>query len=294
MNARRQRFRFGLYLPLNIRAPSDTQFERVGNSNNNSSEERMNINSIVNNKEELKMKKQRETNNNNNSSSKTSYTNEEWDSKCNEISLSKGQLNELVMNYLITYGYQQTAMRFCQEADVKNQIELNTLGQRREIMKLIHDGQIQQAIEKINDVDPELLDTNTSLHFALLRLQLIELIRTSLQNGDNTFENVQPAIDFATNNLASRAPSNPKFLADLEKTMALLCFPPNSNIPQLQELMDYKLRKQIAQEVNEALMSIQGLSGDTKLHKLIHLWGYGEKQLGEKVEFPRLTRDQLF
>lgn len=195
------------------------------------------------------------------------------------------------MNYLIIHGYQSTAQRFSQEADIDTPVDPSSLGDRRQVMALIQDGRIQEAIEKINDIDPELLDTNPSLHFSLLRLQLIELIREGFNSNDG---NVQPAIDFAMAHLSQRAPNNPQFLADLEKTMALLCFPPDSLIPQLKELMDVKLRKEIANKVNLALMTNQGVQGEPRIHNLINLWSWGEALLSEKVNFPRLERKDLF
>src|SRR2546429_5534923 len=71
----------------------------------------------------------------------------------------------------------------------------------------------------------KILDGDSSLHFALLRLQLVELIRTctSTPGGDIT-----PALTFATTQLAPRAPTKKEFLEDLERTMALLIFPPDN------------------------------------------------------------------
>ena len=210
-----------------------------------------------------------------------------------EVNVSKADLNSLIMNYLIIEGYQSAAQRFSQEADINPNFDLNALSDRMVIKSLIHDGDIQAAIEKINDYDPELLDINPALHFALLRLHLIELIRKGY-NSDGIGD-IQPALDFAASHLAQRAPSNPQFLADLEKTMALLCFPPDNLVPQLRELMDIKLRRKIAEQVNEALLKQQGLSGESKIKNLVKLWGWGEELLkAENVKYPTLQTQDLF
>lgn len=114
----------------------------------------------------------------------------------------------------------------------------------------------------------QILDTNPTLHFALLRLQLIELIRrcTSIENGDIT-----PALTFASTQLAHRAPQNPKFLQDLECTMALLCFPVDQLASPLTELMDPQMRKQVAAEVNEAILESQGVMPEAKVRGLVRL-----------------------
>lgn len=131
-----------------------------------------------------------------------------------------------------------------------------------------------------------MLDTNPSLHFALLRLQLIEKIRecTSDPDGD-----VTPALDFATTELAPRAPGNPEFLEDLERTMALLCFPADSLAPPLAELMDPALRRRVSSQVNEAIMEMQGMQKEAKVRGLVRLRAWSEQRLrSDKKDFPHL------
>jgi hypothetical protein len=207
-----------------------------------------------------------------------------------EMDVSKADLNLLIMNYLVVEGYQSAARKFAQEADLSDDMfDMDSIHDRMVIKSLIQAGQIQRAIEKINDVDPELLDTNESLHFSLLRLQLTELIRQCRHND------IQPALDFAMAHLAERAPHNPQFRSDLEHTMALLCFPEENLVPQLRELMDPKLRKKVANDVNNALLERQGLTGDSKIKNLVKLWAWGEGALKDrKVAFPALDRAALF
>jgi hypothetical protein len=104
------------------------------------------------------------------------------------------------------------------------------------------------------------------LHFALLRLQLIELIRncTSTPNSDIT-----PAINFASSQLAPRAATNENFLKDLELTMTLLIFLPSNDLqPQLAELLKPELRQQVASKVNEAILISTGARGEALIYNL--------------------------
>jgi len=98
-------------------------------------------------------------------------------------------------------------------------------------------------------------------------VQLIELIRkaTANDNGDIT-----PALTFATTHLAPRAPTNPEFLEDLERTMALLIFPPDSLAPPLAALLDPTLRQEVAKRVNEALLRSQGERTKATLYDLVN------------------------
>jgi hypothetical protein len=94
------------------------------------------------------------------------------------------------------------------------------------------------------------LDDHPALHFSLLRLQLIELIRFSSTQGTS----ILPALSFATQQLAPRGAANPSFLSDLEKTMALLAFPLDSLSDPLRQLIDPELRRNVAKRVNDALL----------------------------------------
>ncbi|KAF5093811.1 hypothetical protein D0Z00_003840 [Geotrichum galactomycetum] len=175
---------------------------------------------------------------------------------------------------------------------------------RMAIKSLILSGQIQAAIELINDVDPELLDTHAQLHFDLLRLQLVELIRvippTAGGGGTNaelTSEAVTPVLDFAATHLAKRAAAVPRFLVELEQTMALLCMDPitaakassssSSSSNARSSLLDLSLRTTVAHDVNTALLAAQGLPNESKITDLVKLWGWTEQQLGNN----RITVD---
>lgn len=125
----------------------------------------------------------------------------------------------------------------------------------------------------------QILDLNAPLHFSLLRLQLIELIRkcTTPPSTDIT-----EALTFATTHLAPRAPTDPKFLADFEQTMALLIFPQDNLPPQLAALLDPALKKRVAVEVNEAILASQGLPKEARIRGLVKLRSWAEDEARRK------------
>ena len=114
----------------------------------------------------------------------------------------------------------------------------------------------------------QILDTDSTLHFTLLRMQLIELIRSAMTdpNGD-----ISAAIDFASTQLAPRAPQNPVFLKDLERTMALLIFPSDQLLQPLAELLDPKLRQDVAEKVNAAILRSQGIMPEARVKSIAKL-----------------------
>ena len=78
----------------------------------------------------------------------------------------------------------------------------------------------------------QLLDKDGALHFSLLRLQLIELIRKTPTCPDTSA--IQEALQFATDNLADRASTNPQWLHEFERAMCLFLFKREDWAKQLQ------------------------------------------------------------
>ena len=71
------------------------------------------------------------------------------------------------------------------------------------------------AIARLNDMNPEILETNPSLLFRIKQQRLFELIRAS---------NVSEALDFVQDEMAALCEGNTELLAHLESTLALLAF----------------------------------------------------------------------
>ncbi|KAH0558974.1 hypothetical protein GP486_004407 [Trichoglossum hirsutum] len=237
-----------------------------------------------------------------------------FERRVDDIRISKADINAVILDYLINEGYPSAAKKFAAEANIQPAVDIQSIQERVEIRSAIHRGDIQTAIENINELNPQtsvlsmskpgifflvtstldilaliivplkILDSNPTLHFALLRLQLVELIRecTSVPNGDIT-----PALNFATTQLAPRAPTNPEFLEDLERTMALLIFPPDNLVPPLASLLDPSLRQIVANKVNEAILVSQGARKEPKMRDLVRLRAWAEQKAREaKKDLP--------
>jgi len=185
----------------------------------------------------------------------------------------KSDINAVILDYLLAEGYPSSAANFSKEANLRPQQDEQSTKARQLIIRYIHSGSIQAAIEALNDFEPMVLDNDSSLHFALLRLQLVELIRTcnASPGGD-----IAPALTFATSELAPRAPTNPEFLEDLERTMALLVFPSNNLEPQLAALLDPHLRRQVADRVNKAVLECENQRREAAISNLSRLRAWAE------------------
>lgn len=67
----------------------------------------------------------------------------------------RSDINYLVMDYLVTNGYPAAAKRFAVEANIQPKADIGSIQERVEIRSAIHSGDIQTAIEKINEMNPQ-------------------------------------------------------------------------------------------------------------------------------------------
>ena len=59
------------------------------------------------------------------------------------------------MDYLVIEGYKDAAESFVKEANLTPNIDLNSIENRMNIRNAVQSGQIEAAIEMVNDLDPE-------------------------------------------------------------------------------------------------------------------------------------------
>ncbi|RAL44812.1 hypothetical protein DM860_003571 [Cuscuta australis] len=210
--------------------------------------------------------------------SKKIMTREEWEKKLNNVKIRKEDMNRLVMNFLVTEGFVEAAEKFRLESGTEPDIDCATITDRMAVKKAVQCGNIEDAIEKVNDLNPEILDTNPQLFFHLQKQRFIEMIR----NGK-----VEEALEFAQEELAPRGEENQTFLEELERTVTLLVFEDAANSP-LGDLLDISQRMRTASEVNAAILTSQSHEKDPKLPSLLKLLICAQNQLDEKAAYPRI------
>ena len=59
------------------------------------------------------------------------------------------------MDYLINEGYPSAAKKFALEANIQPKADIDSIQERVDIRNAIHGGDIQSAIEKINELNPQ-------------------------------------------------------------------------------------------------------------------------------------------
>ncbi|GER31638.1 LisH and RanBPM domains containing protein [Striga asiatica] len=202
----------------------------------------------------------------------------DWEKNLEDVKVRKEDMNKLVMNFLVTEGYVEAAEKFRLESGTAPGMDLATITDRMAVKKAVQSGNVEDAIEKVNDLNPEILDTNPELYFHLQQQRLIEFIR----NGK-----VEEALEFAQEELAPRGEENQGFLEELERTIALLAFEDMTNCP-VAELLDISQRLKTAREVNAAILISQSHEKDPKLLSLLKMLIWVQNQLDEKATYPRI------
>jgi len=185
------------------------------------------------------------------------------------------------MDYLVIEGYKSAAEEFSQEANLTPPVDFESIESRMDIREALQRGDVEDAITRVNDLNPEILDTNPALYFKLQQQKLIEYIRHG---------RIQEALQFAQEELAPRGEESPEFLSELERTMALLAFDSVPNAPAaIADLLSPAQRMKTAGEVNAAILESMSQGKEVKLVGLLKLLCWGETMLEEKADFPKVS-----
>jgi hypothetical protein len=64
-------------------------------------------------------------------------------------------INSLVLDYLVSEGYPSAARNFALEANIQPKADIDSIQDRVYIRDLIYSGDIQSAIEKVNELNPQ-------------------------------------------------------------------------------------------------------------------------------------------
>ncbi len=72
-----------------------------------------------------------------------------------DLSNVDSDLNAVIMDYLISEGYPSAAQKFAHEANITPMMDVDSVEERVAIREALHKGDIQTAIERINEVNPQ-------------------------------------------------------------------------------------------------------------------------------------------
>ncbi len=66
----------------------------------------------------------------------------------------RSDINALILDYLTVAGYPNAAAKFSSEANLQPQQPTSAIQQRLRIQKFIHRGEIENALQELNQVFP--------------------------------------------------------------------------------------------------------------------------------------------
>ncbi len=204
---------------------------------------------------------------------------DEWTEKVKSYSLPRAETDKLIMEYLVKEGFKDAVLSFQKESGIDPGVDMKMLDEQIKIREAVGSGSIQNAVELVNDVDPEILDTNPKLFFHLQQQQLLEYIK----QGD-----VEKVLDYAQKELSTSGEENPEFLEELEQTLSLLAFDNTSASPH-SELLEPSQRLKVMSEVNAAVLASQDQNSVSKLELLMKLVLWTQQELTKNGhKFPKL------
>ncbi|KAF5843313.1 CTLH/CRA C-terminal to lish motif domain-containing protein [Dunaliella salina] len=203
---------------------------------------------------------------------------EKWEGMLSSVVITKQDMNKLVMDYLVTEGHVEAARLFEQESGTTPNVELSSITDRMEVRRALQSGSVEEAIDRVNDINPEILESHPELLFHLQQQRLIELIRSG---------RTEEALSFAAEFLAPQGEESPAFLEELERTVALLAFSEPHSSP-VGDLMQLAQRQKTASELNAAILTAQAQEHEPRLPMLLRLLQWAQSQLEETAVFPQI------
>ena len=205
---------------------------------------------------------------------------DKWIARTQKFQIPRGQLDQVIMDYLVREGFKEAALNLASEANVTPPpYDTSLMDQQTAIRNAVERGDIPKAIEMVNDLEPEILDTNPKLHFHLQQQRLLEYIKEG---------RIDQALEFAQTELSICGEEKPEILEELEKSMTLLALDRNAQVP-FSEMLKSSQRSKVASELNAAIVDRQNTIVPDRLTALMKLVMWTQEVLEKKnVKAPKI------
>ncbi|GMS78260.1 hypothetical protein PENTCL1PPCAC_435, partial [Pristionchus entomophagus] len=158
------------------------------------------------------------------------------------------EMTHLVIEYLVTEGYPDSAKALAAEANVQlDEHDWAEIDKRVSIKKDISAGKVAEAIEKLNVLCPGMIDKDASVRFDLYLQRFLELIRE---------DDIINALEWSGEKLSSEDLDDEK-MTRLEQACALAAFSDPTEC-KYYELLEQGQRDSVAETINIAVLKEQG------------------------------------
>nr|CAD1828018.1 unnamed protein product [Ananas comosus var. bracteatus] len=196
------------------------------------------------------------------------------------VAISDADVRNIVLSYLIHNCFKETADAFLTSTGMKHPVDyLVDMDKRKSIFHFALEGNALEAIELTQQLAPNLLEANMDLHFDLLSLHFIDLVRS---------RKCKEALEFGQKSLTPFGKVQ-KYVTKLEEFIALLAYEEPERSPMFQ-LLSPEYRQNIADSLNRAILAHAKLPAYSSLEKLIQqitvVREYLQQELGKDAPPP--------
>lgn len=175
------------------------------------------------------------------------------------ITINDSDVHNVVLSYLVHNCFKDTVESFIASTGLKQAPDhLKDMDKRKRIFHFALEGNALKAIELTEELAPELLEQNKDLHFDLLSLHFVKLVRS---------RNCTEALEFAQSNLTPFGKVQ-KYVEKLEDFMALLAYEEPEKSPMF-HLLSHEHRQHVADSLNRAILANANLPSYSSLERII-------------------------
>ncbi|TVY51227.1 Protein FYV10 [Lachnellula cervina] len=130
---------------------------------------------------------------------------------------SRTRLDRLLVDYLLRYGYKESASELAQEKGIGELVDVETFVQMSRVSESLRRGRVTEALAWCNENKKDLRRMESKLEFTLRFQQYIEMIRT---------QDEQKLLNAITHAKKYLLPFKDSFPGEIQQVYGLLAFPP--------------------------------------------------------------------
>uniref|UniRef100_A0A1D1ZLR3 Protein C20orf11 n=1 Tax=Anthurium amnicola TaxID=1678845 RepID=A0A1D1ZLR3_9ARAE len=191
--------------------------------------------------------------------------------------ISDSDVCNVVLSYLVHSCFKETAETFIACSGMKQPAEYPAdMEKRKSIFHFTLEGNALKAIELTEQLTPTLLEQNKDLHFDLLSLHFVELVRSRKCNE---------ALEFAQSMLTPFGKLQ-KFVEKLEDFMALLAYEEPEKSPMF-HLLSLEHRQNVAEILNRAILANANLPSYSLMERLVQQTTVVRQYLHQEIDKER-------
>ncbi|EMS53305.1 Protein C20orf11 [Triticum urartu] len=189
-------------------------------------------------------------------------------------SVSDNDVRNIVLSYLMHNCFKETAETFLSSTGLKLPVDYTVdVDKRKAILNFVVEGDAVKAIELTEELAPNLLENDMDLHFDLISLHFIELIRS---------RKCTEALEFGQKKLTPFGKVS-KYVEKLEDFMALLAYEEPEKSPMF-HLLAPEYRQNVADSLNRAILAHANLPAYSSLERVIQQSTVVRQYLQQEVD----------